>query len=190
MGRNLVEQQDRRRAAAVRHQLAMGEDQAEQKRLLLTRRAIRSGDLLGAVKHSEVVAMRAFDRAARAGVARPVRLEASGEIAAIPSFKADRRACEFVVGHLGEPLFERRYGPLAGGGHQRSMLRHRQFQRREPNLVPRFLGKQLVARSHRRVVARRMVRVAWLQREHQAVEESPPVARAAAEQPVHRRGQP
>ena len=52
------------------------------------------------------------------------------------------------------------------------------------------VGEQLVARAHRGFVARRMVRVARLQREHQPVEEAPPVARAAGEQPVHRRCQP
>ena len=60
----------------------------------------------------------------------------------------------------------------------------------EPGLVPAFLGEQLVARAHRRFVARRMVRVARLERQHQPVEEAPPLARAAGEQPVHRRRQP
>ncbi len=54
----------------------------------------------------------------------------------------------------------------------------------------RSLGEQLVAGAHRRVVAREWCAWLGLERQHQPVEEAPPLARAAGEQPVHRRRQP
>ncbi len=76
------------------------------------------------------------------------------------------------------------------GGDRRAMLGHRQFERRQPRRVGALVGEQLVAGAHGRVVAGRVVGMARLQRQHQAVEEAAALARAAAEQPVHGRGQP
>ena len=53
-----------------------------------------------------------------------------------------------------------------------------------------LVSQQLVPRAHRRFVARGVVRMAGLKRKDQPVEEAPTVARAAGEQPVHRRSQP
>src|SRR3546814_2677033 len=54
----------------------------------------------------------------------------------------------------------------------------------------RRVGKQLAARAQRRFIAVAMLRVARIEREHQPVEEAPPVPRGLDEQPVHCGGQP
>ena len=71
------------------------------------------------------------------------------------------------------------------------MLRHPRFERRKPGGIGAVgLGEQFIARPHRRFVARGMVGVAGLERQHQPVEEAAARARAVGEQTVHRRGQP
>ena len=56
MGGNLIQQQDRRGAAAVGDEFGMGEDEAEEQRLLLTSRAARSGLAFGEMGDGEVLA--------------------------------------------------------------------------------------------------------------------------------------
>ena len=50
VGGDLVEQQERRLAAALGDEVGMGEDEAEQQRLLLAGRGLRGGHVLGAVE--------------------------------------------------------------------------------------------------------------------------------------------
>jgi hypothetical protein len=63
------------------------------------------------------------------------------------------------------------------------MLGHPRLERGKPRRIGALgLGEQLVARPHRRFVARRVRRVAGLERERQAIEEAAAVACAVGEQ--------
>jgi hypothetical protein len=61
---DFVQQQERWLAAAIRDQLGMGQDKAQQKRLLLAGRAVGRGHALGAVGDGKVLAVRPFTRSA------------------------------------------------------------------------------------------------------------------------------
>ena len=191
VGGDLVEQQDRRRAAAFRDQLGVGEDQAQQQRLLLAGRALRGRHALGAMGDGEVLAVRADGRAPGCGVAAAAGLEIGGEVAVGPALERQLRGRKIAGGRVGEPFVQRRDGPRSRLRNRRAMLGHARFQRRQPGGVGAVgLGEQFVAGAHRRFVAGGMVGVAGLERQHQPVEEAPPRAGAVGEQPVHRRGQP
>ena len=84
-----------------------------------------------------------------------------------------------VVGRRGQRFVERRDRPRPGFGQRRAMLGHLRFERRQPAGIGGVgLGKQFVARAHRRLVARRMMGMAGLERQHQPVEEAAAVAGA------------
>ena len=58
-----------------------------------------------------------------------------------------------------------------------AMLRHLLLERCEPvRIGGRVVAEQLVACAHRGFVARGMMRMAWLEREHEPVEETAAVA--------------
>ena len=56
--------------------------------------------------------------------------------------------------------------------------------------APASARQQPVARAHRRLVARRMARMAGIERQHQPVEEAAPRRRRFGEQRIHRRREP
>ena len=60
MGGDLVEEQDRRIAAARRDEIRMGEDQPEQQGLLLPGLGTRRGHLLGSMNDDEILAVGPF----------------------------------------------------------------------------------------------------------------------------------
>ena len=62
MGGDLVEQQDRRHAADLRHQAGMGEDEADQQRLLLAGGRLRRRRRLFGKDHRKIAAMRSLER--------------------------------------------------------------------------------------------------------------------------------
>ena len=72
MGRNLIQQEDRRFSAPISDQIGVAKDESEQQRLLLTGRRLRGWYLLGAMEHGEVLPVRPFDSAARGGITRTV----------------------------------------------------------------------------------------------------------------------
>ena len=108
MGGDLVEQQDRRRAAAFRDQLGMGEDKPEQQRLLLAGRGSGGRHVLGAMGDGEVLPMRADGRPAGGGVAAAAGLESRrrGRLPSQPS-SASVALAKSLAGVLGEPLVQR-----------------------------------------------------------------------------------
>ena len=61
------------------------------------------------------------------------------------------------------------------------LLSHLRFERRKPALVGTVLGEQFVPRPHRGFVARAVMRVGRLEREHQPVEEAAALAGRAGE---------
>ena len=72
-----------------------------------------------------------------------------------------------------------------------AMLGELRFETGKPLRVRRSrVGEQLAARPQRRLVAVAVLRVAGIERQHQPVEEAPPVPRGLDEQPVHRGGEP
>ncbi len=154
-------------------------------------RTARGRHLLGAVHHRQILAVRTLGRAAGGRVARPVGAKLCGQVAAVPALERDRRRAGIVVGGAASRSLERRDGARRASRERGAMLGHRCLERRRASSGPgRLVGQQLVACAHRRFVARGMVRMARLEREHEPVEEAPAVPGAAGEQPVHRRGQP
>ena len=69
VGGDFVEQQDRGRAAAGGDELGLGEDDAEEQRLLFAGRAARGGLAFGNMSDGEVLAVRADGGAAGGGIA-------------------------------------------------------------------------------------------------------------------------
>jgi hypothetical protein len=74
MGGDLVEKKDRQLTPAIGDEVGVGQDEAKQKRFLLTCRGLRCRHLLGAMENDEVVAVGTFSRPAGGGVAGPVGL--------------------------------------------------------------------------------------------------------------------
>jgi hypothetical protein len=66
---DFVEEEDRGLTAPLCDELGMGEDEAEEQRLLLSGRGSRCGHLLHPVQDDKILAMRAFDRPCRRGIA-------------------------------------------------------------------------------------------------------------------------
>ncbi len=190
VGGDLVEQEDRRLAAPLGDQFGVGEDQAEQQRLLLAGRGLRGRHLLGAVEDRQVLAVRALGGPAGRGVARAIGAERRSEVAGLPAFQRDRGAGEFVVGRIASRSSS---APTV-----RVARRRRSPRRARPSPAPATAARPRPSARRRAACCGRasplrsgtMVRVAGLQREHEAVEEAPPFARAAGEQAVHRRRQP
>ena len=102
MGGDLVEQQDRAAFTALGDEIGMGEDQADQQRLLLAGRAEGGGLVLGGVGDEEIGAVRAGEGAAGGGVAG--RGDNAARSAAPPAFQRDQGAGERAFGRGGEPL--------------------------------------------------------------------------------------
>ena len=82
---DLVEQQDRRRSAALCDQRGMGKDDPDQQRLLLAGRAERGGLALGEMDDVEILAVRADGRPPGGGIAPARGPERGGQIARRPS---------------------------------------------------------------------------------------------------------
>ena len=115
-----------------------------------------AGICLGAMDDGEILAVRAFGRPPRRGVARAVGLKRAARSPAVPAFERDRGAREFVVGRRRQPLVQapRRFAP-GRSAIAVAMLGHRQLRATASQASSqRFVGKQLVARAHRRFVAR------------------------------------
>ena len=129
----------------------------------------------------EILPVRAVDCAPGARVPGPIGGQRRRDVARIPAFERDRRPGEIVVGSLGELGIQRRNSSGPPFGKRFAMLRHRLLERGKPGLIPLFLGKQLVPRPHRGVVARGMVGMTRLQREDEPVQEAPAVARGGGE---------
>ena len=108
---DFIEQKDRRFAAAFRDQLGMGEDEPEQKRLLLAGRGLRRGHSLGAVRNGEILPVRAFDRAARSGIPAAIACQSRRKIREVPTLQRNRRAGEFVFRSVAQSLVQRRDRP-------------------------------------------------------------------------------
>src|SRR6185436_664829 len=118
----------------------------------------------------------------RRGVAGPVGAEAHSQVLSAPTLERDCGAGELVVGSCREPLAECKGRAATGLVDRRAMLGHRLLERGEPSGVGiAGIGQQLVARAYRRLVARGVMRVARLERQHQPIEEAATVARAARE---------
>ena len=182
----------------------MREHQPDQQRLLLAGRGLRRGRALGAVKRDEIGQMRADQRA-------PGRRVAAAIV-------AQRRAVAILGGERGmfaaEALdfaLERDFGP----GERRSVVARRcdrgpqprdafdprrgdrdaefgglALDRIQPGALPGPFFEQPVAASQgalELIDPRAMLRI---DREHEPIEETPPLVRRAGEQPVHRRRQP
>ena len=71
MGHNLIQQQDWGNTAARGHKAGIGQHDGDQQRLLLAGRAELGGLVLGRVAHQEIRPVRAFQREAGGGIARP-----------------------------------------------------------------------------------------------------------------------
>jgi hypothetical protein len=96
MGGNLVEEQDRRFAAALGYEDGMGEHQAEQQRLLLAGRGARGGHALAAMGDGQILPVRAFGRTSRRNVARAIVAQHCAKLRLVPTFEHDGCAGEFV----------------------------------------------------------------------------------------------
>ena len=102
--RDLVQQQDRRCAAAVGDQLGMREDEAKQQRLLLAGGAARGGHVFRRVSDREVLPVGANRGATGGSVAAAGRAKLGGEVVAAPAFDCDFSAGEGGFRCIGEPL--------------------------------------------------------------------------------------
>ncbi len=166
---DLIEEQDRPFVPALGDKVAMGKDEPEEKRLLLSGRGARRRHLLRTVKDGEILPMRAFGRSARAGIPLTIRAQPHPEISVGPTLQRDRRACESVVGHRSESLIQGGDGARSRVGDRSAMLGHGCFKRGEPRIVPVVLRQQLVSRAHCRFVARGVVHMRRFQSEDQPV---------------------
>ena len=193
MRRHLVEQQDRCRAPPFGDKIGMGEHDAQQQRLLLAGRTQRRRLPLRDMGHQQVGAVRPDQRPPRRRIPPAPHRQRMGEGGRIDrlALQGQRGAREHAVGPLLQPLVERRHRRDARGIERRAMLDHPRFQRAQPVGIDRTVaGQQPVALAHRRVIAGRVHPVRRGQRQHQPVEEAPPLGGRLDEQPVHRRGQP
>ena len=188
MGGDLVEEEDRAAAGALGDEIGMGEDEADQQRLLLAGRGQSGGLALAEMGDGEIGAVRPRQRAAGGGVARAARPR--GRPPAPPSSASAARA----NGPSGAAASRSPSAADRGGarfGDRGAMLGHPGFERRQPGLVPgRRLGQQLVARPHRRFVAGGVAGMIGPQREHQPVEEAAAARGGVGEQPVHGGSEP
>ena len=134
VGGDLVEQQDRRLAAALGDQLGMGEDEAEQQRLLLAGRGLRAP----ASALARWVTARSWrcgpvGRAAGGGVAARGWREAPRRDRRRPSPRARwRRGRIRRRARSPSRSLERGDGPRARLGDRRAMLGHLRFERGQP----------------------------------------------------------
>ena len=72
-----------------------------------------------------------------------------------------------------------------------AVVGHLRLERGQPVAIgTAFVAEQPVARAHRRLVARGMMRMPGCKRERQPVEKAAAFARGGDEQPVHRGGEP
>src|SRR3546814_16145577 len=102
MGGDLVEEEDGAAAGAFGDEIGMGEDEAEQQRLLLACRAEGGGLVLAEMGDGEIGAVRTSKGSPGGGVAGAARGEVADEIAAGPTFPSEagengRAACRESV---------------------------------------------------------------------------------------------
>ena len=169
----------------------MGQDQAEQQRLLLAGRAARGRLLLDDVGDGEILPMGADEGSTGGGVAAARRFQCRREVDAVPPVEREGRAGEIVAWVGGHCFGQSGDGARASVAERRAMFRHADFERGEPLRVGAVgLRKQFVTSAHRGFVARCVGGMAGLERQHQSVEKAATSARAVGEQPVHRRSQP
>ena len=184
MGGDLVEEQDRAAAGALGDEIGMGEDEADQQRLLLAGRAERRRLALAEMGDDEIGAVRAGEGAAGRGVAGAAGGEARGQVRLVAASSSERPArANGPSGAAASRSASAATVARARRGDRRAMLGHPRLERGEPGLVARrLLGEQLVAGAHRRIVAGRVHGVAGMKRQDEPVEEAAAARRGLGEQ--------
>jgi len=179
------------------------EDEADQQRLLFAGRGVAGRHLLRRVDHLQVGQMRAIEGAAGGGVAHPVAAQ-QGAVAVL------HRGCGLAEQRVLHPAVERdlrgrkRRGLAPRAQHRCELdgrlpargrdgdreLRGLPLDRIAPVIVVIADFEQPVARPQRAFERRDAARMLAVDREHQPVEEAPPLRCGAHEQAVHGGSQP
>jgi len=97
MSGDFVQQEDRRASAPTRHEISVGENQAQQECLLFAGGRLARRHPLGAVKHNQVLPMGTLGGSAGSSVTRPVAPKRRSQVARIPTLKRDCGPRKFVI---------------------------------------------------------------------------------------------